>query len=447
MEWVDAISWLTVAWLSLCGVRAILDLSRGKRHSVLFLALVHLLFCGVPLLLNVTVGRPSYGVFSGYYTASKDPATVLIYCLYVSIVPVVLYLFGRTDHRQSRPGQSGRLPTPQVHRGRTRCLNFLLWIALAAPVIAAAASPQRAFYLSYGSVATESLGELEQYHAFVATLCLMAIVSGVGVLLTATVFSKRMVVTLVFLLVSACWLFGKRSIVALLVLGLVYGWWSRGLLSGRRFILALTAGAMCVAAGSYGYQHVIRHMNAKEFDSYYTNLRVDFGRDASIQQAIYAELGGDSDKILEYRGQSVLFYAVMYLPRTVWPGKPWPYAIYQTARALNLSVATSIGWGVTTSWLDETIANCGWYGLLIGPLSLAIFCRIGDGTDDAFAKYVTVCVGTLLMAVQLAAFIPLAIAWIVLCVWQYNLSHWGLKKPPLSGAVTRHSVVANVGQH
>jgi hypothetical protein len=443
MAWVNAISWLTAAWLLLCSGRAVLDLSRGKRHSVLFLVLVHLLFCGAPLLWDVTIGRPGYGIFSGFYIASQDPATVSIYCVYVAAVPVVLYLFGRASLRPSWSPNVAAAYTPQVSNGPRKRLNLLLWIAIVAPVIAAAASPRRDFYLSYGAMATEELGDLEQYHSFVGALCLVAIVSGVGVLLTARSLSKRLFITLGPWLISACWLFGKRTIVAVLVLGLVYVWWYRGLLMGRRFVLALGLGAMFVAAGSYGYQRVIRQMSAREFETYYSNARVDFGRDGGIQQAIHAELGSESDQILEYRGQSLLFYLVMYVPRAAWPEKPWPYAVYQTARALNLPVTTTLNWGVTTSWLDEAIANCGWFGLLVGPLSLALFCRVGDRTGDPFTRYVTVCIGTLLMAVQLAAFSSLAIVWVMSCVWQYGPSSWGLRRGRFEATLPRQPVVAN----
>ncbi|MQA31283.1 MAG: hypothetical protein GEU82_15850 [Luteitalea sp.] len=392
---------------------------------MLFLVLVHTLFCGVPLLLDVLVGRPSYGFFAGFYAASQDPATVLIYCAYVATVPVILYRFGRISPRRFWSIRAAQKEKARETGAKGHRLNLFLWLALAAPVVAAAASPRPEFYLSYGSVATAA-AEFEQYHAFVAALCLAAIVSGVGILLKTKVLSIGTVATVMPMLIVACWLFGKRSSVALLVLGLLYAGWCRGLLGGRRFVGALCVAASVIAVGSYGYQRVIRQMSAADFDAYYTGVRIDFGRDVGIRQAIYAELGNDSDRILDYRGQTLLFYAVMLVPRTVWPNKPWPYAVYQTARALNLPASSSLGWGVTTSWLDEAIANCGWFGLLIGPLSLAVLCRIGDRTGDAFTRYVTVCIGTLLMAVQLAAFAPLALVWALLCLWHYVLSRWHL---------------------
>jgi len=426
VAWIDAISWLTAAWLLICGGRAILDLSRGEKHSVLFLILIHLLFCGAPLLLDVTIGRPTYGFFTGFYRASLDPTSAYIYCAYVASVPIVLYIVGRTK----RPRSQGTLTAArrlQALDAPTHRLNLVFWLALVAPLLAAVASPQRDYYRTYGTMATESLGDFEQYHAFVATLCLIGIVGGIGVLLTAQSLSKRLFLTLSPWFFSACWLFGKRIIVALLLLGLVYVWWYRGSLKGQRFIVALCIGAVVIAIGSYNYQRIIRQTTAKEFDAYYSGLRIDFCRDAGIRQVIYAELGGDTDRILDYRGQSLLFYAVIYVPRALWSAKPWPYAVYQTSRALELSVVTPIGWAVTTSWLDEAIANCGWFGLLVGPLCLAFLCRIGDRTADSFTRYVTVCIGTLLMAVQLAAFVPLVIIWLALCAWQYHLGRWGLR--------------------
>src|SRR6185436_11247237 len=105
------------------------------------------------------------------------------------------------------------------------------------------------------------------------------------------------------------WLVGKRFILALLVLGVLYVMWSRSTLGARRFSYAVIASGICIGIASFAYQRSVREMSAKEFDLYYTGVRVDFGRDPGIMQAIRAELDGPENRILEFRGQSLLFNA------------------------------------------------------------------------------------------------------------------------------------------
>ena len=108
--------------------------------------------------------------------------------------------------------------------------------------------------------------------------------------------------------------------------------------------------------------------------------------------------------------QSLLFDATMLVPRTWWPDKPWPYAVYATAASFRLPVRF-LGWGVTTSWLEEAVANMGWGGLIAGPLLIAWICRIGESTQDTIVRLLTILVSSMLLAVQAVAFVPVILIW------------------------------------
>ena len=72
-----------------------------------------------------------------------------------------------------------------------------------------------------------------------------------------------------------------------------------------------------------------------------------------------------------------------------------------------------IGWGITTSWLDECIANLGWPGVLIGPLVLGLMCRFGHRARDPQSDAATVIVTVLFLTVQAGAFLPVILVWLV----------------------------------
>ena len=164
-------------------------------------------------------------------------------------------------------------------------------------------------------------------------------------------------------------------------------------------------------------------------DLLYNNFRIDLGRDDVIKLAIYAELNPNRVQILDYSGQSLWFNCVCFIPRSLYPDKPWPYAVYVTSAHLMHTRARPLGWTMTTSWLDESIANLSWAGMAIGPALFPIICRLGDRSSSRLTQILTILVGSLFLVVQLIAFLPLFALWIVSLIMANRTS-------PLRVAVT-----------
>jgi hypothetical protein len=271
-------------------------------------------------------------------------------------------------------------------------------------------APNPMAYSQYAAVIRGTFSpEQMAYHSVLTTFTLVSAISGAALLFC----QHRLPLTCAYVLffaVLVAWLDGKRAVI--LIMGVMYGvaLWSRGVLKQRALLFAggLFACAFCLF--SFSYQSEIREFRSVDTGKQYDNIRLDYGRDHVIRSTLYAELHADSPPILEYRMQSLLFDAAMLVPRTWWPEKPWPYAVYATAAAFRLPVRF-LGWGVTTSWLEEAIANLGWFGLLAGPLLLAWICRIGESSKDTIARLLTILIGSLLLAVQAVAFAPVIAIW------------------------------------
>jgi hypothetical protein len=238
------------------------------------------------------------------------------------------------------------------------------------------------------------------------------------VLISSAQFHPSIRIALIPILLAGIWVQGKRSIVALTLLGFLFSGWRAGVLRGSRILAAGLCAVGMLAGFSAFYQSEIRttatgqRVERTADSPGYLYTRIDYGRDAGIRLAIHAEIDPNSPAILEYRGESIVFAATAALPRSMWPGKPYPYSFYSTARALGIR-PRNIGWGITTSWLEEAIANFGWFGLLIGPLVPALVCNIGDRRQSSMAGLLTASVASLLLAVQVPAFLPIVALWLV----------------------------------
>lgn len=403
--------WVTFAVLMGWAAYTLRSMMRGDRRTVHLIQLVHVAFCGMPLLLDLVIGPPAYTYHLGYVAARADDTTTWIYLGYVVLVPLVFKVFGG---RESPSGlsMSGGPRTefilgPQArHAAVATVVAFVFAVLLTDPIS----------YLRYGTAIDTSFTAKPGY-------LLVSGLSGVAALGCVLLLSERSIhwrlrVAIVPLLFGAVWIQGKRSVVALTVFAYFFASWKSGRLGGKAVLLAGAAATLAIGGFSALYQSEIRstatgaRVERLAQSPNYVYFRVDYGRDAGIRQAIHVELDTGARSILDYRGQSLVFLAGAAVPRAVWPSKPFPYPVYSTSRALGIDTR-EIGWGITTSWLEEAVANFSWLGFLIGPAVPALVCNLGDRRGTAASSLLTVVVASLLLTVHIGAFLPVVALWLV----------------------------------
>ena len=402
---------LVAVWLVAVAGFAVRRLARSDTRTVWFVLIVHVLFCGAPLVLDLVFAAPRYSYQSGFAMSQFDRPTNAIYLAYISAVPLLLLAFGSLGGGFT----FARPPSAGVSIGwRTRALA---WAALVAVPLALAVAPDPTIYLRYDSALVTTGADAASFHALLTVLLNVAIIGGVLLLTDSggSVFSK---LTAIPFLVASFWLNGKRALVAIAAMLLIYLLWRRGSLRGARLVLVGACATLGILVYSAVYQRAVRPTDERLLDvraysqsSTYADFRTDFGRDAIIKQTIFSELYPERMRVLEFRGQSLLFDVTFFVPRRWWPDKPLPYSVYATSAMLDIPVR-DVGWGITTSWLEEAIANFGWWGLLLGPMVPGLVCAIGDRRAHPGVRSLTLIVASLLLSVHLAAFISLALLWL-----------------------------------
>lgn len=429
---VDLLNILTIIWLAIWSLFAVRRLASGNRDSILYLLIVHFILCGIPLLLDEVLGEPAYLDFPGFYIASRDENTAVIYCFYVSMVPVFWWLVGRASAKIAASIGKDSISEVAIS-GALRRFRPIFWIFLISPLIGLAFAPEPDLYLNYGWVATAVVlrPEVLEHRTTVAFLCTMSLLSAAGILAGVPrlrIFHFLFVLPWVAL---AVWLNGKRHLfvfAAALVWFVLY--WKGDFLRGSRFIFFGLFLVIVILTFSYAYQETIRGVEpTRSIDQFYQDFRINYGRDDVIKMTIFAELHPEMMQILEYRGQSLIFYATMYVRRSFWPDKPFPYAQYFTS-ALFLLRPRLLGWGMTTTWLEEAVANFSWFGLILGPLLPAMICRIGDNNANALVYPLTVFVSSLFISVEFAAFAPVFYVWVLMILH----NRWYRRKSLRQGA-------------
>ena len=411
------LSGLTFLWLATTAWWAFRRVRARANTSVDVLLLALFFFFGVPLGLDLLFSPPQYLDQPGLFRAAQDPATRVVSCLYVALCAATFWIGrGRDWARDRNAGAAGLAPgavpprfVQQVRRAAT--------IAALLPVAFLLLTPEPELYVTYGVSATEIVADtVSDWHNALATLTVLSVLAVVVYLSLVPRLAGRHVLTCLPLVFFDCWVNGKRAIVAIALVTLGYVFWSRGWLSGRRLWIGAAAGLVLLLGFSVRYQTQVRFMDspfraggAREL---YDNLRIDFFRDNRVEMAVYATLEPELMQIVEYPGQTLLFDALFFVPRSVWPDKPWPYAVYFTSAMLNIFPPRSIGWGMTTSWLDEMVSNFGFVGMLVAPLSLLGLCRLGDSFRWPTLSLLTSLVVVLFLALQLSAFLAVFLLWV-----------------------------------
>ena len=390
---------VTSAWLLGWAWRGLRNLLSPKRDSISFVLIVHFVLCGLPLLLDEAVGKTDYRLWPGFNIAAADGLTNFVFCAYVSACPLLWWWFGRTDSRRRRqPGMS----TAEALRRLSWQGKTLLHCVLFTPLLALYLAPNAMAYREYAAIIRATLTPEElAFHPYVTACTLASALAGAALLLS----QRNLKFTLSYALPIAfvvAWIDGKRTVVLIIFVMFGIALWARGALTKRGVAVWAPLLALAFAAFSVFYQGEFRGFGEVEWTQRYNNMRLDYGREHVMRQSIFAELHPETPPVLEYRMQSLLFDATMLVPREFWPEKPWPYAIYATAAAFRVPVRY-LGWGVTTSWLEEAVANLGWPGFLVGPLLVGWICRLGDSQPDTIVCLLTILVSSMLLAVQVGA--------------------------------------------
>lgn len=381
---------------------------KGKKDSILFVICVFYVFFGTPLLLDVVLGMPEYKNRPGFYLASRDSLTSIIYSVFVAIVP---FFWWRTRAKSLEINKFKIDINAFVNKFRSIIVPSL-FILMASPVILWCFSPDPLVYLQYGSSSARGFSEASAaYHTYLGAVVYASIIA------SALLFMiKKKELFLFFLsclapfLFVSMWLSGKRFVFFLIVILFTYILLNKGLLKGKKILIYSIAVVILLGVYTVVYQSTYRADAYSNPEESYENIRIDFGRDDVTKLAIYAETDPHLS-VLEHRGQSLLFNSLFFIPRDWWEGKPYPYPKYVTS-AMFLQEPELWSWGVTTSIIDSAIADFGWLGFLIGPLFITIICRFGDRRNSAMANFLTTLVACLFLVLHLPAFVPIFFLWL-----------------------------------
>lgn len=402
---VNILNLLTFAWLGYWVLRAFKDLIKGHYYTIYIVILIHFIFSGVPLLLDVLIRLPNYP-YPGFNAALNDELTSIIYCIYVSIIPPILWRFGRPKINAQDRALSYFTDNLIKQNKSTRLLLIILaYILLFSSVIAWILSPDPTIYFKYGELVKNPFDYsneiLEYNHRYIRLTTITSILGACTLVFLQLKKTNQLMFKVYFWLVIilglgiAGWVHGKRTYMVIGILLISLSLVIKKVVSGKQLAIAILVGLPLLFFVADVYQSNIRGISRETIgeERYYDQFRLYLGKDHQIKMAIYSELYPERTKILQYRLQTFYYYAIQYtIPRLLWPGKPQKapsYEYFLSKAGLREKIDSQYSNPsiyLQASYFGEMLSNVGWLGILLGPLTVAWFCRVGDSSGKYLLK-------------------------------------------------------------
>lgn len=353
------------------------------KHKLTITYIILLIFQAVfvlPIIFEWLFGVQDYSYKSpGFDKALNDSTTNIYYSFFVIIVSLGLFVSGKKTKGLVMQDIKDSLANLTIKREFYILIAMLMFL----PVVVALLAPspdkyilEYAYFQKYSDIVTET--EI-WYHQNV--LRIAGIISLLSIVITK-LFSKNTFFNN-FLIYSAAIitgvLNGKRTLFAFIILGILVVDILKSP-KGKFPLKKIIASALFIVLIFIIYAFAIdKHtLNVTTLD----NIRLYFFRDVDVKFAIYALLNPVQYKVLEFWGQSYLYNALFYIPRTWWIDKPYPYDIYVTSAALNLPPETVLSWSFQTSIFGEALSNLGLLGIVFSLLILYKFIQVSERSGN-----------------------------------------------------------------
>ncbi|HDX9587161.1 TPA: hypothetical protein ROX98_000064 [Bacillus pseudomycoides] len=389
-----------------------LIIERKFSFNYTFLIIYYLIFT-VPLILDMILGIPKYSERSQYvYELVNTEEVALIF----NIINVIIFGIFFTFKKEF----SLDINLLKIKRGFL--INSMLLILSIMPVFLSIININNIPSFKYGylvAVSKYNPSILPLYEMFL-NITMISVPAGLVYLILNPkkhIYISWVVYTSVIL---SMYMNGKRMVVFLffiLLLVKVY------INNKKSFMIMACLSIFSIITFNNFYSNYMddKYGLNKFSDDKYLQYRIDYSRDHNVKMAIFKEINENENKILEYRGESFLYNLSFFMSRENWENKPYPYGVYVTAASVGLSQAQSLGWQMTTSLLDESIANLGlFFGVCFFILFFIIVFKIGYSfKENILILTTTNFIIFLFLTMQFSFSMPFVLSWLFLIAFNY----------------------------
>lgn len=395
----------------ICAVHSLNAIIKNKTASAThFIVLVMFITCCFPIFCNYAIGYPEYKTIYWYqvFRSSMHNGTIAtIYDVYIALTVLILEMYAVYFDRNT----SAYVVRRDITYKSLLQNKVLRFLAIFSPVIYILLSGNLSYFLVYG-VRSSRYAMDSSIGRMMSMLILLSIYAYFFEIFSTPPKKGKVLFSCLYIFLIT-WLQGKRFILVLIGVVFLFFYTRKGLTlrQQRNLRKVLPLVAIGIIIFSYWYLVYVRPMSNSSIDSIYDMLRVDLGRDDVIKYVIEKTVL-NKEQIVPYAGSTFLSTFLFFVPRAIWPTKPYPHYVYLTASILDLSIM-DIPAGTTPSWLEMSIANFGELGFIFGPISLLLLCIAVDRLKETTFQLIAVVLVCALLTQNIDAYLTFVVIFVL----------------------------------
>lgn len=381
---------ITMLTSTACLVAAIRKLRAGSRY--VFFILFYLVAV-LPLILDYVIGVPEYASWQagsknyGFIISYNDSMTRALYDIFLLVFQFVLLIFGK--NKQAHDGTSHVMTLTE--RSYKRLVVLLAAASILPPLLVLVTPLPKEILFDWGWRDAGLYGvEGSKYYFSIEKLSYIGFAASILLLFRHGFDGKGWRFTHLIWLAPACMnicIEAKRSIIffaAVIVLCLLVEYVPKKKLKGVIF-LAIVSMVMLVM---FSINVKMKFRGYAGADVLYATLRIDYFRDDRVKMLIYSLLNPDRIHVLSFPLESYIMQIGYIFPLDFLGVPRLGYNTYFTSALIQQPLSLGLNY-MTTSMLDEALANFGYLGYLVAPLIAAFLAREADKHDVILKTLIT----------------------------------------------------------
>lgn len=344
-----------------------------KKKEVNFFSLIIIMYIALyifPIVLYWILGVPDFGKHLGYNIAINDENTSIVYNLLVLVGLLMMnhYLKKQTSKLNL---SNWEFKLPKFEPKSKFLILLVLSLVIILPLFAILFSPNPEIYLkTLGYFNTSVYAPSTDQILFHNGTRIIIMVSFISFLLLRLLSNNRILnLYIYFCMFFWVLLENKRTLFAFLLFAFAFLDTFKESPNTHKLFINFSK-AISIILLYFLLYSVISGKQSASMDSF-DAIRQYYFRDADLKLSIYWLLNPSDFSLLDYKGQSIIYNLLFFVPRQWWPTKPLPYDVYATSAALGHRYFVYYDWTVQVSWISEITANLGILGFLI-----SIYCYI-----------------------------------------------------------------------
>ena len=395
--------WILIISTTLIAIKSYKLLLSRKNSSISnFVILILYVFCVVPIILNYIIGIPKYEVtywYKPFISPMKNENVNIIYDLYIFITILFLYLFLATKKPKDDLKNENTLTS--LYNNNKIISIFLILL----PILLIIITGSFKNYLTFNVATSRGFEDIKALKMMTPCL-LISVITYFSITFKGKMNIKKVIMSFIYFFVIV-WISGKRFMIANILILIVFYITNLDLeeKTRKKFLKYMPILFIMLISFSAFYLIKVRPMKDTSTSGVYEMLRVDFGRDDVIKYVINEELINEN-RILDYRGETIIGLIGSFIPRKLWTNKPYPHYMYLTSSILGIN-KLDLPAGTTPCFLEMTICNFGIMGMPIGVLSLLLLCFFADRIKDIDKKGISLIILSVLLTQSMDVYLVL----------------------------------------